>query len=131
MSIEIKIDDATIQKIADEAVTNGVHRAITSSPVIGKAIDKALAELVIDTKQIENAIQKAVKDVTSDPSFLHDLIRKAILDKSGKISGAFDSSLRAVGKKLMIEPAAMNQVAEEVREVLDNAYTDKKWGAMS
>ncbi|QOC57946.1 hypothetical protein phiK7B1_091 [Pseudomonas phage phiK7B1] len=118
MAIEIKIDDAVIQKLADEAVQKAVKSTVESSSVIKQAVEKAIASVKIDTKQIEDAVTASIKDVTSNPAFLNDLVRAAILKGADKLTGSFDASLRAAGKRMALDPDTLESVVEGVKEKL-------------
>lgn len=118
MAIEIKIDDAIIQKLADEAVQRAVKSTVEGSSVIKSAVEKAIAAVKIDTKQIEDAVVQSIKNVTSNPAFLDDLIRKAILQGAPKLTGSFDSSLRAAGKRMALDPETLESMVEGVKQKL-------------
>ncbi|UIS24653.1 hypothetical protein S21ZY_091 [Pseudomonas phage ZY21] len=118
MAIEIKIDDAVIQKLADEAVQRAVKSTVETSSVIKQAVEKAIAAVKIDTKQIEDAVIQSIKNVTSHPAFLDDLIRKAILQGAPKLTGSFDASLRAAGKRMALDPETLESMVEGVKEKL-------------
>lgn len=115
MAIEIKVDDAVIQKLADEAVQRAVKSTVEGSSVIKQAVEKAIASVKIDTKQIEDAVTQSIKDVTSNPAFLNDLVRAAILKGADKLTGSFDASLRAAGKKLAMDPETLQSVTNGVK----------------
>ncbi|UKL14994.1 hypothetical protein hairong_089 [Pseudomonas phage hairong] len=118
MTIEIKIDDAVIQRLADDAVARAVKSTVESSSVIKQAVEKAIAAVKIDTKQIEDAVTASIKNVTSNPAFLDDLVRAAILKGADKLTGSFDASLRAAGKKLAMDPETLEEVAAGVKAKL-------------
>jgi hypothetical protein len=116
--IEIKIDDAVIQKLADDAVQRAVKSTVESSSVIKSAVEKAIASVKIDTKQIEDAVTASIKNVTANPAFLDDLVRTAILKGADKLTGSFDSSLRAAGKRMAMDPETLEKVVEGVKAKL-------------
>jgi hypothetical protein len=118
MAIEIKIEDTVIQKLADDAVQRAVKDTVQNSPSIKAAIDKAVASVKIDTKQIEDAISTSIRNVTSNPAFLDDLIRVSILKGADKLSGSFDASLRAAGKRMALDPKTLEQVVDSVKSKL-------------
>lgn len=118
MTIEIKIDDAVIQKLADDAVQRAVKSTVESSSIIKQAVEKAIAGVKIDTKQIEDAVVQSIKNVTSNPAFLDDLIRKAIMQGAPKLTGSFDASLRAAGKRMALDPDTLESMIEGVKEKL-------------
>ncbi|ATW58028.1 hypothetical protein CNR34_00095 [Pseudomonas phage nickie] len=118
MAIEIKIDDAVIQKLADDAVQRAVKSTVENSSVIKQAVEKAIAGVKIDTKQIEDAVVQSIKNVTSSPAFLDDLIRQAIMKGAPKLTGSFDASLRAAGKRMALDPETLEQLIEGVKHKL-------------
>lgn len=126
MAINIVIDDATIQKLADEAVQRAVKSTVEGSAGIRQAIEKAISSVKIDTKQIEAAITASIKNVTDDPSFLDDLIRKAVLNGASKLGGSFDSSLRAAGKRLALDGDTIELVAENIKSKIEQDAEERK-----
>jgi hypothetical protein len=126
MSIEVKIDDAVVQKLADEAVQKAIKSAVENSGVIKAAVEKAVASVKIDTKQIEDAVNRSVASVVSNPAFLNELIRKAILDGASKLGGSFDSSLRAAGKRLAMPGDILEEVAAGVKAKLSTEAQERQ-----
>lgn len=131
MAIEIKIDDAIIQKVADEAVQRAVMEAVKTSGVIKAAVEKAVASVRIDTKQIDEALQRSLAEVMSNKTFFHELIKKAFTDNADKLRGNFESSVKRAGKDLAMPREVIEEVGERIKVELMRDYEKHGGGQFS
>lgn len=118
--IHIKVDEAAVEAAARLAVEQAVSKYINASPLIKTAIEKAIADSMSDiTPMLKKALESAVSDVMTTSDVFQQLIQKALLDSSSKLTGAFDSSMRRMGKDLALDRSTLESVIDNVKYNID------------
>ncbi|MEG0063049.1 MAG: hypothetical protein RR740_00450 [Pseudomonas sp.] len=118
--IQIKVDEAAVEAAARKAVEEAVGKVVNASPLIKNAVEKAIADSMSDiTPLLKKALESAVSDVMTSSDVFHKLLQKALLDSSSKLAGAFDASMRRMGKDLALDRTTLEAVVEGVKHNID------------
>lgn len=111
------IDQAEVDKIVRTQVERAIAAELGSSKVIDTAVKEAMTvAMPTITASIADAIDKAMTMLLNDPTFIAKLIGDALMKDTSKLSGAFDSALRAAGKRMALDAGTLGKVVESVSE---------------
>lgn len=111
------VDQAVIDSLVLKQVEKAIADELANSAVIKKAVQVAVTSaLPVLDKSIATAMDKATTQLLSDSTFIAKLIGEALIKDSSKLKGAFDSALRAAGKRMALDSGTLEELIETITE---------------
>lgn len=111
------VDQAAIDSLVLKQVEKAIADELANSAVIKKAVQVAVTSaLPVLDKSIATAMDKATTQLLSDSTFIAKLIGEALIKDSSKLKGAFDSALRAAGKRMALDSGTLEELIETITE---------------
>lgn len=111
------VDQFVIDDLIQKQVEKAVATELAGSKVIQQAVAEAVTAALPKVKTaVDLAVDKAVNHLLNDHLFVAKLIGDAILKDSGRLTGAFDTALRAAGKRMALDSGTLGTLMEDVKE---------------
>lgn len=102
--------------LAQRAVERVIIDSLNSTDVIDRALQAAIKDCMEDiTPKLTAALQEATDKVLQKPGFIEGIVEANLMRSADKLSGSFDSSMRAAGKALALDRSTLTAIAEEVK----------------